>query len=314
MNTFSKCVVCDDFGESYENFSFSCKKCFISVHQQCYGVVMRKGIGWTSEWLCSPCKSGIGSPVCSLCLTTGGAQKKTTCGNWCHVICALFTEGVNFVNKNRMEPINILSIPAINKNQPCIFCSKSVGICCMCSSAECQKYMHVTCAKKNNCLKEKNEINDKIAFLAYCNEHKPFDSSRRISSLFVRAHLDNCVASDVSESSVDVDVHEDEDDIDEGDLDGSDEHNVRDDEVDEGDVDEGDLDEDDLDGSDDQNVHDDDVEQTDFDDGDVSEGDVAFHTTYTIQTNNSGNGDDVNDTVNVGDATNGKMQHTSFQH
>lgn len=41
----------------------------------------------------------------------------------------------------------------------------------------------------NKCLKEETDKNDTIKFHAYCPEHKPTDSSRRISAEFVRGRV-----------------------------------------------------------------------------------------------------------------------------
>lgn len=205
MNTFSKCVVCDESNESSDNLLFICKKCYVSVHMLCYGCIAKKGVNWSSEWLCSPCESGLSDPICILCLKKGGALKKTTCGHWCHVICGLFTEGVAFTNIKRMEPINVSYIPASLKNQFCCFCQNAVGVCCKCSVSGCGKYMHVTCAQKNESLREEEDkkINqeDMIEFNAYCNTHKPSATSRRLSSLSVGSHFDQSVPSRDTESN-----------------------------------------------------------------------------------------------------------------
>lgn len=113
-------------------------------------------------------------------------MKKTTDGKWVHVICALFTDGVKFLDTTRMEPVDISGILDKIRSEKCVICTTTKGICCKCSKPECQNWIHITCSQKNNCLQEvANKINDKLAFLAYCAEHKPTES-RRISSIFVR--------------------------------------------------------------------------------------------------------------------------------
>lgn len=181
----SKCVVCTD-PETSNNPIFCCDECGISVHQLCYGI----SDGCTDRWCCSPCNVGQNIPSCELCLQKDGAFKKTTCGKWVHVICALFTVGVKFQNNILMEPVNILKIPNTNRNKGCMYCSYAIGICCKCSQPNCKSWLHITCAQKANCLKEINEKKNKIAFRAYCSEHRPVDeSSRRLSSIFVRERL-----------------------------------------------------------------------------------------------------------------------------
>lgn len=199
--SFSKCVVCTD-PETIDNQIFMCSICAVGVHTLCYGFVSQRN-RWTSAWKCSPCSVGFSNPVCELCLQKGGALKRTTCGKWVHVICGLFTVGVEFLCTTRMEPVEISKIPNENRNRTCVFCSKMHGMCCSCSHPECANWIHITCAQKKDCLKEvENEKNNKLAFFAYCDKHKPVESSRRISAIFVREkqrqfdedHADNTIA------------------------------------------------------------------------------------------------------------------------
>lgn len=179
------CVVCqdDDQGTS-QNPIFVCEDCTIGVHKLCYGIAASSGN--VEPWWCAPCSTGLSEVICELCLQNGGAMKKTTCGKWVHVVCALFTEGIRFTNKNRMEPVNISHVSQENRGKKCIFCLKICGVCCKCTDPSCNHFLHVTCGQKNKCLKENtNPENDKIVFEAYCHLHKPKESSRRISSLFV---------------------------------------------------------------------------------------------------------------------------------
>ena len=187
MNKLKKCVLCVD-PETPENRIFTCKNCDLSVHVFCYGISTENE---KSEWMCSPCKSGVYEiALCELCLQSDGAMKKTSCGKWAHVVCALFTEGATFEDVNQMEPIEISKISQSKWNQVCSFCSKNVGCCPLCSKSKCPNRIHITCAQNNGCLKEvTNKKDDSIKFRAYCNEHKPVDSKRRLSGKFVQGLL-----------------------------------------------------------------------------------------------------------------------------
>lgn len=179
MNPF-KCSVCTD-PETSENQIVSCENCDVKVHMFCYGIE-----SFAPVWKCSPCETGSLDPRCTLCLGKGGALKKTTCGKWSHVICALFTAGVDFEDKDSMEPINVSNLTNARRNKTCIFCQKSYGFCGLCATQKCKNRLHITCAQKSNCLKEvTNKKNGSIKFRAFCPDHKPNDSSRRISSQFV---------------------------------------------------------------------------------------------------------------------------------
>lgn len=184
------CVVCDDKNQgTNKNPIFVCEDCGIGVHKLCYGITATPENA--DPWWCSPCTLGRNEAVCVLCLQNGGALKKTVCGNWVHVICALFIEGVKFTNNTLMEPVSIANIPQENYGKKCVFCLDVRGVSCKCSGPNCDQFLHITCGQKNNCLKElpnpKNK--KKLLFEAYCRQHKPREFSRRISSVFVMERL-----------------------------------------------------------------------------------------------------------------------------
>lgn len=182
------CVVCDGNDPvTSENPIFECADCGICVHKLCYGITAK--FGDVDPWWCSPCSLGQNSvsckSTCKLCLQNGGALKKTTCDNWVHVVCALFTNGTIFTNKQCMEPVNISNIPQEHHGQTCFFCSEVRGICGKCSDRNCDFFLHITCGQKYKCLREKtNSKNKKIIFEAYCRQHNP-KSSHRLSSAFI---------------------------------------------------------------------------------------------------------------------------------
>lgn len=180
------CSICSD-PETDENRIVECKKCNVKVHLACYGVIK-----FSENWTCSPCDSKKVDSICALCIQKGGAMKKTVCSKWVHVICALFTEGSIFENKKTMEPINISGVSKTKRNKICVFCSKATGFCSLCYRRSCKNRLHITCAQRANCLREvtnSDRSNSKIKFRAFCNEHKPVDSKRRISSQFILGRM-----------------------------------------------------------------------------------------------------------------------------
>lgn len=78
MSSNYKCDVCAD-DETNENPIFVCEECDVGVHMLCYGITVPDNS--TDPWWCSPCSIGRHGTVCALCLKSGGAIKKTTCGN-----------------------------------------------------------------------------------------------------------------------------------------------------------------------------------------------------------------------------------------
>lgn len=174
------CSICDDVDDK-ENPILSCQKCKICVHLYCNGSAEH-----IENWMCSPCRLGqTNFATCRLCLYKGGAMKMTLCKGWVHIICALFTDGVSFTDVVAMEPVDISNVSQNKRNKLCMFCYKSQGYCCLCSNAKCKERFHISCAKKEKCLKEvENETDGTIKFRAYCKNHKPRPaiSGRRVSS------------------------------------------------------------------------------------------------------------------------------------
>lgn len=154
----------------------------------CNGILDKIG-----KWKCSPCHLGKSNFVkCQLCLQKGGAMKPTDCNKWVHVICALFTSGVTFLDDITMEPIDISNVSPRSRNKMCSFCYSTQGFCSTCPAKKCKNRLHVTCGQKNQTLKEIiDPENDNIKFYAYCKDHKPKDSSRRVSSESVKNAAQN---------------------------------------------------------------------------------------------------------------------------
>lgn len=174
----TSCSICDD-EVTEKNPLFVCVACDIKIHKFCYGISEPQ-----KNWKCSPCRKGQTSFVkCQLCLQKGGPMKKTECNRWVHVICALFTHNVKFLNENTMEPIDLSNLSTSKRKKLCSFCYTSHGFCSTCSEKKCKVTFHITCAQKFKLLREDIDPNDdSIKFNAYCKDHMPNDTGRRLSS------------------------------------------------------------------------------------------------------------------------------------
>lgn len=168
------CFICDDPEEDGNQF-FTCYKCHVVVHKYCYGVLEE-----TENWQCSPCKMSINPAEikCVLCDEPAGALKVTKCGNFVHVICALFTKNVCFMDVDEMEPVDVSN--AARREKSCCFCGKITTFGVRCTKSTCTAYFHICCAQRSKALKEEVLSDDKINFRAFCDEHKK--SNRRLSS------------------------------------------------------------------------------------------------------------------------------------
>lgn len=170
-NVCKNLVTFDSNKTDDENVIVSCLKCRIKVHQKCYGVEAKEKM-----WLCSFCRSGTLLKSlrrkCELCTQIVGPLKATTNKRFVHVICALFHPGCAFSDKIAMEPISISRVPTSVFKMKCYYCierKKAIasGATVKCSTKQCKKCIHVTCAQLKKCLREEDNAG-MINFKLYC--------------------------------------------------------------------------------------------------------------------------------------------------
>lgn len=195
-----KCCVCDDPSDPIDNPIIRCNGCEIKIHVCCYGIVD------IDDWKCSVCLDGEWkeNAVCVLCSQNDGAMKKTTCNRWVHVICALFVDGVEFVDHNLMEPVDITKISKRKFNKNCVFCRTEHGCCIKCTKNSCKNNFHVSCAHNFGSLEEYCDTDGSIIFRGYCNQHK---KKKRLSS----SNVKNMLVGKRKESLVNKGQHSDAD-------------------------------------------------------------------------------------------------------
>lgn len=180
MNDEKKCDFCID-PNFEDNPIFSCINCGVNIHVLCYGIQKKE----KENWKCSACENGCTEDVsCEFCLQKNGALKPTICGKWVHAVCAMFTDGVTFVDHDLMEPVNIKGVSKTKKGQTCAYCHEIKGYCNLCSKQKCKNRIHIRCAQKANGTVEVSKADNTLKYRAYCGDHKP--ANRRLSSGFVR--------------------------------------------------------------------------------------------------------------------------------
>lgn len=82
---------------------------------------------------------------CVICLHTGGAQKPTTCGSWCHTLCAAWIPETRR-DKIRPELIDVSSLNSARNSLKCIVCNKKkAGACIQCPQGRCTYGFHPYC-------------------------------------------------------------------------------------------------------------------------------------------------------------------------
>lgn len=91
--------------------------------------------------------------------------------------------GVTISDDQTMEPIDLSKVPSSKHNKMCTICKTSKGYCSTCSVKKCKNTFHITCAQSEKTLQEDvNPATNRITFKSFCMEHKPLDSTRRLSS------------------------------------------------------------------------------------------------------------------------------------
>ena len=87
-------------------------------------------------------------PVCCLCPVAGGPLKKTSCGKWAHLPCAIWTPETSIRDTDAMEPIeDVLLIHRSRYNLKCCICKVSYGTCIQCDKDKCYQSYHPLCAR-----------------------------------------------------------------------------------------------------------------------------------------------------------------------
>ncbi|KAF9557457.1 Protein AF-17 [Mortierella alpina] len=163
------CLVCGSGKSFTKNPILFCDGpgCDIPVHQKCYGVAVVP----SGNWYCQRCEDRIpinNTPSCC-CPQKTGAFKRTTIPNqYIHVACAHFHPDLD----ETLDPIAFNT--SLTPKRICCLCKSDAGICSKCCIDSCNKYMHVTCAQRED-LMTKGKY-----FEIFCENHKDDGVLRRI--------------------------------------------------------------------------------------------------------------------------------------
>jgi hypothetical protein len=179
------CLICFIQADSEKDPIISCKECNVSVHQDCYGMVKRKGKG---PWLCARCahtkemkKKKI--PIrrttftCGICQQEdNGAVKPTVDACWAHLTCALMMPKVSFGDNKARESIKgVRNIPPKMCQQPCSLCSDTKGAKITCNDKSCIMAFHPICAFQHRLLVSKVNRSLKVVCHTCCKAQEAID-------------------------------------------------------------------------------------------------------------------------------------------
>eukprot|EP01129_Flabellula_baltica_P006841 TRINITY_DN2611_c0_g1_i1.p1 TRINITY_DN2611_c0_g1~~TRINITY_DN2611_c0_g1_i1.p1 ORF type:complete len:683 (+),score=130.99 TRINITY_DN2611_c0_g1_i1:37-2085(+) len=163
----SDCCVClDGYSEDVNRIVF-CDGCNMGVHQCCYGLPsIPQGV-----WHCRRCSEHlkIDNTKCVFCHQTSGAMRQTVHGNWGHIQCGLFLDGISFTEPNCGGEIEYRkSLKKYQSDTPCMVCSKT-GFMLQCNNEYCNKTFHVTCGQREKFV----ILLDDTSTVCWCAKHTP---------------------------------------------------------------------------------------------------------------------------------------------
>ncbi|KAI8993235.1 BAH domain-containing protein [Pilobolus umbonatus] len=134
-----------------KNRLYSCTKCGLVVHNDCYGVKQNTD---KNGWLCDPCHNKVNPAAsyiyqCTICCQAPDIKqqplKKTSGYVWAHVQCATFIPEIKYVDPETLSPVEYIGcVNPARFRVTCRLCNNPEGICVACST--CEMPVHVQCA------------------------------------------------------------------------------------------------------------------------------------------------------------------------
>lgn len=209
-NENTNCCICSDGTSDDTNQIVFCDGCDIAVHQECYGIrYIPEGL-----WFCKKCELKAEGATCALCPNGGGALKKSSQGQWAHIVCALFIPETSFnidiSTGMRGEIEGIENIPKARWNLVCELCKKKEGAPIQCKDKSCTSAFHVTCAQSHRLFMETRERFDRVTHRVACMKHSPKKYQKIIKQELARkvAYGRNKESTGVKRKFLDVFGHE----------------------------------------------------------------------------------------------------------
>ncbi|GBE58913.1 PHD-finger domain-containing protein [Babesia ovata] len=152
------CSVCFVNKGNNLNPIYTCSRCFMSAHRNCYGVSRAGKESDNSDYICRRCeyeRRTMGgqwqtafrscSILCSICGRGGGALKRCDVDEWAHVFCLLcLMPETECSNYTAMEPWTLAGIARWRRETMCSICGVDWGYVLRCN--DCEVAAHPLCA------------------------------------------------------------------------------------------------------------------------------------------------------------------------
>ncbi|AFZ81330.1 hypothetical protein BEWA_007390 [Theileria equi strain WA] len=152
------CSVCFRCFSTNLNPLYTCSRCYMNCHKNCYGIGRGRRDIDQNDYICRRCeyeKRVLGghwqtgfkscSVICIICGRGGGAFKRCEGDDWAHVFCLISlmpeTKCNDYIS---LEPWNIRGIASWRKEELCVVCGINWGVVLKCD--DCHVYAHPFCA------------------------------------------------------------------------------------------------------------------------------------------------------------------------
>lgn len=142
------CAICNSPESFEDNLIVICSQCELAVHANCYKI----GSIPEGDWLCEPCKNGVSSPVCCLCLQGKGAMYRAeyteSAVQWAHITCAELLPSATHIVTTASDALIQLTQGFTNSPFPCSLCGLTGGKLLNCDYKCCFAKFHPSCWRR----------------------------------------------------------------------------------------------------------------------------------------------------------------------
>lgn len=141
---------------------------------ECYGLAEIP----SADFYCESCLAvdeAAASTKCILCFSRLGIMRRSTCGQWVHPICVLFTP--ELIVDDNMRACNLNHLNKIRNDLWCRMCRMQGGAVIQCSHVSCLCAFHPHCAFQSPhssamMVTRMSELDESISYLLFCEDHR----------------------------------------------------------------------------------------------------------------------------------------------